>query len=85
MKFEHMMQGGAGAKPAYDEEKTIFFNKSMFDDKMFLEHGISGKDLHRAIVKYGIFEERLKQKEISEKDQNEQLQKIYEKFKTKMA
>ena len=59
MKVSHMMQGGAG-QPKFDEEKTIFFNKSIFDDKMYLSYGFTGKDLQRAIVKHGLFDERLK-------------------------
>jgi hypothetical protein len=40
----------------------------MFDDKMFVRTGYSGKDLQRAIVKYGIYDERMKQaKEIEER------------------
>jgi hypothetical protein len=55
------MQGGGGA-PAYDEEKTVFLNKTMFDDRMYMRVGFTGKDLQRAIVKHGIFEEKLKEK-----------------------
>jgi len=33
----------------------------MFDDKMYLKTGYSGKDLQRAIVKHGIYAERMKE------------------------
>lgn len=61
MKVQHMMSGST-EKPPYDEEQTIFFNKSIFDDRMYIKYGYSGKDLQRAIVKHGLFDERLKQK-----------------------
>jgi len=35
----------------------------MFDDRMYMRVGYTGKDLQRAIVKFGIFEEKLKERE----------------------
>lgn len=40
-------------------------NKSIFDDRMYVKYGFTGKDLQRAIVKYGILDERLKQKKLN--------------------
>jgi len=43
-------------------------NKCMFDDKMFLQTGYTGKDLQRAVVKLGIYDERMKEaKEVEKK------------------
>ena len=40
----------------------------MFDDKMFIKTSYNGKDLQRAIVKHGIYDERMKEaKEIEDK------------------
>ena len=36
-------------------------NRTMFDDRMFLKKGFTSQDLQRAIVKYGIYEERMKE------------------------
>ena len=36
-------------------------NRTMFEDQMCIKTGISGKDLQRAIHKYGIFDARMKE------------------------
>jgi len=42
----------------------------MFEDKMYLKTGIAGKDLQRAIHKYGIFDRRMKEaKELKEQEE----------------
>ena len=33
----------------------------MFEDKMYIKTGIAGKDLQKAIHKYGIYEARMKE------------------------
>ena len=58
MKLQHILEGGE--KPSFDEEQTIFINKSIYDDRMYIKTGFTGKDLQRAIVKHGLFDERLK-------------------------
>mmetsp|Transcript_32862 Transcript_32862/g.50240 ORF Transcript_32862/g.50240 Transcript_32862/m.50240 type:complete len:82 (+) Transcript_32862:774-1019(+) len=59
----------------------------MFDDRMYLKTGFTGKDLQRAIMKHGIYEERMKEaKEIERKQQNkimEALQKYKEDLRKK--
>ena len=35
----------------------------MFEDKMYVKTGYSGKDLDRAIYAYGIYNERMKEAE----------------------
>ena len=47
----------------------------MFDDKMYIKTGFSGKDLQRSIVKHGIYDERMK--EASDLEEQQQ-SKIYE-------
>lgn len=44
MKMQHLLQG-SGEKPPFDEEQTIFINKSIYDDRMFIKTGFTGKDL----------------------------------------
>jgi len=36
-------------------------NKTMFEDKMYIKTGISGKELTRAIHKFGIYDRRVKE------------------------
>jgi hypothetical protein len=38
----------------------------MFDDKMFLKTGFTGKDLSRALVKHGIYDEKMKEAKLIE-------------------
>ena len=33
----------------------------MYEDSVFIKTGISGKDMQRALVKYGILEQRMKE------------------------
>ena len=44
-----------------DYEQSILMNRTMFDDKMYLNTGFTGKDLQRAIMQHGIYDERLKE------------------------
>lgn len=41
-----------------DLEQTEKLNKIMFDDYMYLQRGFSGQDLERALIKYGILEQK---------------------------
>lgn len=50
---------------------------------MYLKFGYSGKDLQRAIVKHGLFDERLKQKQQDQSKQHQELLKIFDKYKQK--
>mmetsp|Transcript_3746 Transcript_3746/g.6389 ORF Transcript_3746/g.6389 Transcript_3746/m.6389 type:complete len:118 (+) Transcript_3746:576-929(+) len=43
----------------FDLQQTMLLNKTMFDDMMYIKEGFTAKDLQRALVKYGIHEERL--------------------------
>ena len=45
----------------YDLEQTVVLNKTMFDDKMYLKTGFSGKDLQRAVRKFGIYDRKMKE------------------------
>ena len=42
-------------------EQTVLLNKTMFDDKMYLRTGLTGKDLARAIKKHGIYDTKIAQ------------------------
>jgi len=54
-----------------DFDSTILLNRTMFDDKMFIKTGYSGQDLQRAIVKYGIYKQRMDEaKKLEEEQQN---------------
>ena len=57
-QMQAQARGGAGA---FDFEQTIFLNRTMFDDKMYLRYGFTAKDFQRAIVKYGIYDQRMKE------------------------
>ena len=59
-------------------EKTILLNKTMFDDRMYLKTGFTGKDLGRAVLKFGIDKER---KEKADKEKDAQIMKMVEHFK----
>lgn len=54
--MERAQDGGA-----FDFEQTVLLNRTMFDDKMYLKTGFSGKDLERAIHKFGIYAERMEE------------------------
>ena len=67
-----MGQGG------FDFEKTILLNKVMFEDKMYLRTGFSGRDLERAIHAHGIYDERMKEAKELQKQQNSKMMAQYE-------
>ena len=48
-------------------EKTILLYRAQWDDKKYLETGFSGKDLQRAIMKHGIYAEKMKQADALQK------------------
>ena len=47
----------------------------MFEDKMYIKTGFSGKDLQRAIHVHGIYAERMKEAEAIQQRQNEKYMK----------
>ena len=49
---------------------------------MYLNTGFSGKDLQRAIVKHGIFDERMKEAQMMEDKQQEMMMQQFQKFMT---
>jgi hypothetical protein len=56
----------------------------MFEDKMYIKTGFSGKDLQRAIHVHGIYAERMKEAEAIQQRQNEKYMKqLEEKFMPK--
>ena len=69
-----------GQNTHIDLEQTEKLNKIMFDDYMYLQRGFSGQDLERALIKYGILEQKEKEmqrmKEERQKYIFEQLSKL---------
>jgi len=64
-KMNQMEQAGG----KFNFEQTVMLNKVMFEDKMYLKTGFSGKDLLRAIKRFGIADERMKEaKEIEDRE-----------------
>ena len=55
------MKGGGQQLTQAEFDQTIMINKTMFEDKMYVKTNISGKDLQRAIHRFGIYEARLKE------------------------
>ena len=53
------MQQAEGAGGKFDFEQTVLLNRTMFDDKMYLKTGFQGRDLQKAIMKFGIYDERM--------------------------
>lgn len=51
----------------------------MFDDKMYLKTGFTGKDLARAVKKYGIYDRKMKQAREMEQAKQD---KLLEQFNT---
>ena len=67
-------------------EKTILLYRAQWDDKKYLETGFSGKDLQRAIMKHGIYAEKMKQADaLQKKRQEAQIEKMYELLKAQEA
>lgn len=50
------MQHSKTQEANFDFEQTVLLNRTMFDDKMYVKTGYSGKDLQRAIMKLGIYD-----------------------------
>jgi len=69
-----------GGQDNFDFEQTILLNRTMFDDKMYMQTGFSGKDLQRAITKHGILAERMQEAKKLESKQQERLEEAYKKF-----
>ena len=44
----------------FDFEQNILMNKTLIEDRMYMKTGIEGKDLQRAVIKYGIHEAAIK-------------------------
>lgn len=66
--YEQLNQLSQQSDVKINLEQTIVMNRTMFDDRMFLKKGYTSQDLQRAIVKYGIYEERMKEaREIEER------------------
>ena len=66
--YEQLQHVQTSAQGNFDFESTVLLNRTMFDDKMMIRTGFSGKDLQRAIIKHGIYDQRMKQaKELEKK------------------
>jgi len=61
----------------FDFEQTVLLNRTMFDDKMYLKTGYTGKDLQRAIMKHGIYDERMKEAEELEQERQKQMEEQF--------
>ena len=57
----------------YDLEQTVVLNKTMFDDKMYLKTGFTGKDLQRAVRKFGIYDRKMKEARDAEQKKQDAL------------
>lgn len=55
----------------------------MFDDKMFIKTGYSGQDLQRAIVKHGIYKQRMDEAKQLEEQQQNQMMEAFQKYMAK--
>ena len=68
----------------YDLEQTVLLNKTMFDDKMYLKTGFTGKDLQRAVRKYGIYDRKMKEaRQIEQAKQDKLLEQFNSYLKQK--
>lgn len=57
----------------------------MFEDKMYLKTGYSGKNLQCAIHKFGIYKERMEEAKKLQDSQNDKIMKAFENMKKKKA
>jgi len=48
-------------------------NTTIFEDKMYIKTGVSGKELLRAIKKFGIFEKKMKEAHAIIQKKNEEI------------
>ena len=64
----------------FDFDQTVILNRTMFDDKMYVKTGFTGKDLQRAIQKHGIYEERMREAEELESRQQQAMMEQFQKF-----
>jgi hypothetical protein len=56
----------------------------MFDDKMCLKTGFTGKDLSRALIKHGIYDKKMKEAELIEKERSEKIIEAFQKYRKEM-
>ena len=50
----------------------MVLNKTMFDDRMYLKTGFTGKDLQRGIKKFGIYDRKMAEaRKLEEAKQNQ--------------
>ena len=52
----------------------------MFEDKMQMQTGISGRDLQRAIRKYGIYDRKIKQAKLKEKEEEAKITAMFKQY-----
>lgn len=52
----------------------------MFDDKMYIKTGFTGKDLQRAVKKYGIYDRKMKEARQLEQAQQDKLLEQFNSF-----
>ena len=64
----------------YDLEQTVVLNKTMFDDKMYLKTGFTGKDLQRAVRKFGIYDRKMKEARQIEQDKQDKLLETFNSY-----
>ena len=58
----------------------MLLNKTMFDDKMYLRTGFTGKDLARAIKKHGIYDTKIAQAKKLEQERQDKLLEQFNKY-----
>ena len=73
--YTQLAQTQGAGQGNFDLEQTVLLNKTMFEDKMYIKTGFSGKDLQRAIHVHGIYAERMKEAEAIQQRQNEKYMK----------
>ena len=71
-----------GTHQQIDLEKTILLYRAQWDDKNYIKTGITSKDLQRAIMRYGIYDQKMKEAEaLQNKRQEQQIERMYEMLK----
>lgn len=73
-------QRGTTANDAAFLEASVIAAKAKFDDQMYLQQGITGKQLMAAIMQNGVYEERMAEAKKAEEEQRQRQEAMMQQF-----
>ena len=83
-EFQQQARAQGGYAYAHDLETKVIRAKAHFDDMMYLQQGITGKELLKAVMENGVYDERMKEAkklEEAELKRRESVRKMFEEYR----